>query len=225
MRNMAVKLIVIVGLALTSVSAANYGVADYYYQRAKDTYSAMPVGELSYARELSPVLEDVTRALDLRDTHADALDFKADLLYRSWWLSPDGQYLSQSSFLQQAAALHLTALETRQGWAFSSARLALIYSHQSKLDERFEHWFAEAHRLGLYETRVARSLMIIGLQNWTSLSVNQQELTMDFIRASIEQKPNSPQWIARVLDRYQKRNDVCDFLPDTARKLKACSVF
>jgi hypothetical protein len=100
--------------------------------------------------------------------------------------------------------------------------MALIYSHQAKLDVNFERWFAESHRLGLYETTIARSLMIVGLQNWKRLSGPQRRITMDFIRTSIEQKANSAEAMIILLDSHQKRFDACNTLPDTPRKIKVC---
>jgi len=224
MRTTVAKMILIVVLVLVSVQVAIYGFADYYYQRAKDAYSVMALSELRYARELKPVIAGVTRSLSLRKTHSDALDFKADLLYQSWWLSPDGQFLHQSSLLKQAVALHLKAYELRKDWSFSAARLALIYSHQSKLDKKFDYWFTQAHRLGIYETSIARSLMTVGLTHWEQLSKQQKALTMDFIRTSIEQKANSAKAMAILLDRYRKRGHVCRSLPNTSRKKSMCEI-
>jgi hypothetical protein len=158
----------------------------------------------------------------LRRDAADALDFKADLLYQSWLLSPDAQYLDDSHLLQEALRFHYEALEIRLGWSFSAARLALIYSHQAKLDHNFDRWFVEAHRLGLYETAIARSLMTIGLSNWTRLSGQQKSLTIDFVRTSIEQKANSTAKMKLLLDRYKKRHEACSILAATPRKIKVC---
>lgn len=216
------KLFLIVGLLVGSIWSAKYALADFYYQRAKIAFNSIDIDKLDYARELDGMVEDVDRSLKLRRNAADPLDFKANLLYQSWWLSPDGQYLQNSNLLQGAVRLHEEAQKLRQGWAFSAARLALIYSHQSILDRNFDRWFTESHRLGLYETKIARSLMIIGLRNWAHLSDQQKNLTMDFVRTSIEQKANSAAMMIALLDRYQKRPEVCNVLTDSPRKIKVC---
>lgn len=223
--NLARKLsgvLLIVSLLLFSIWVARYALADFYYQRSKTAYGQLDISALSYSHELDEVVNDINSSLELRRSAADALDFKANLLYQSWWLSPDGQYLDDSLLLQQALLLHLEALEIRRGWAFSAARLALIHSHQAKLDDNFDQWFTEAHRLGLYETSIARSLMVIGLSNWARLSEQQKSLTIDFARASIEQKANSTAKMTAFLDGYQKRWEVCNSLADTPRKIKVC---
>ena len=217
------KLLLIIGLLAVSLWAGKYALADFYYQRAKTAYDSLDLKNLNYSRELDPIIEEVNYSLSLRRDAADTLDFKANLLYQSWWLSPDGQYFQNSRLLQDAVLLHKEAQLLRQGWAFSSARLTLIYSHQAKLDINFNQWFVESHRLGLYETTIARSLMIVGLRNWDRLSALQRNLTMDFVRTSIEQKANSAAMMIRVLDKYQRRGEVCDALLNTARKTRVCA--
>ena len=214
--------LLIVSLLLFSIWIAKYALADFYYERSKTAYEQLDLSTLRYSHELNYVVDDIERSLNLRRNAADALDFKANLLYQSWVLSPDGQYLDDSRLLQEALRFHDEALQLRQGWAFSAARLALIYSHQATLDHNFDRWFIEAHRLGLYETSIARSLMIIGLSNWARLSDQQKDLTIDFARTSIEQKANSTAKLIALLDGYRKRREVCDMLADTPRKIKVC---
>ena len=221
MRRLA-TLLCIVNLSIVAVLSARYALADFYFDRAKRTFNTLNVSQLDYSYELDSLIADINRSLNIRRASANSLDLKADLLYQSWWLSPDGQYFQQSKLLQTAADLHIEASNLRNDWAFSVARLALIYSHQANLDENFAQWFLESHRLGLYETSIARSLMTIGLQNWEQLSVSQKRLTIDFARTSIEQKVNSPQMMILILDRYRRRNEVCNSLPDTPRKIKVC---
>jgi hypothetical protein len=215
-------LLLIAAVLCLSVHVARYALADFYYGRAKTAYNRLDLSQLNYAYELNNLVEDVNRSLRFRRNSADALDFKANLLYQSWWLSPDGQYLQVSQLLQNALLLHEEAQAHRKGWAFSAARMALIYSHQAELDSNFHRWFIESHRLGLYETTIARSLMVVGLQNWEKLSESQQSLTMDFIRASIEQKANSAQAMVILLDGYQLRQEACEALPNTPRKIAVC---
>ena len=216
------KLFLIVGLLVGSIWSVKYALADFYYQRAKTAFDSIDIDKLDYSRELDGIIEDVDRSLRLRRSAVDPLDFKANLLYQSWWLSPDGQYLQASRLLQDAVRLHMEAQEHRAGWAFSAARLALIYSHQRKLDLKFDEWFVESHRLGLYETKIARSLMILGLRNWARLSTQQQSITMDFVGASIEQKANSPRAMIWLLNHFEIRGKACDTLPDTLRKITVC---
>lgn len=222
MQSVIQKLLALIGLLSFSALCAYFGLADFYYQRAKDHYRVLGQSQLSSVKDLNSVMVDVDRSLAVRGSYADALDLKADLLYKSWWLSPDGQYLHQSDYLQEAVRLHLRALKVRKGWVFAISRLALIHSHQQVLDEKFHHWFFESHRLGLNETLIARSLMEVGLLNWERLTYDQRTITLDFIRVSIEQKANSPQSISMVLRRYQKREYVCRELPDSPRKITMC---
>jgi hypothetical protein len=212
----------LIGLGLKSGQLA---ISDYYFETANQRLQALNIDVEKTSRVLQPILNDVDKALYWRRNSAEALDLKADLLYQSWWLSPDGQYFQQSTLLKTAATLHLQALSIRKDWAFSVARLALIYSHQSTLDDRFERWFFESHRLGLYETTIARSLMTIGFQYWPQLSASQRRLTMDFTRVSIEQKANSAESMITFLDSYGKREEVCRTLSNTPRKLRVCEDF
>ncbi len=222
MRTTLVKLSVITVLLALAVLCSRYALADYYYDRAKRAYQSLNQSTLNYSHQLSPVLSDIDKSLTLRQASARSLDFKADLLYQSWVLSPDGQYFHQSDLLQRAAEIHIDALSLRHDWAYSTARLALIYSHQRSFDTEFDRWFHEAHRLGLYETRIARELMNVGLQHWLRLTEAQQELTLDFVRASIEQKANSQQAMIQLLDRYNRRGEACARLPGTPRKELVC---
>ena len=216
------KVLAIAAILSVSLYAARYAAADFFYERAKRSYDSLDISKLQYASELKELKQDVDRSLMLRRGSANALDFKADLQYQSWWLSPDGQYLQDSDLLQNAVTLHMEAQNYRKDWSFSAARLALIYSNQRRLDKRFARWFAQAHRLGLYETTIARSLMVVGLNNWAQLSEAQKRMTQDFVAASIEQKANSPTMMRSVLDSYQLRDVVCASLLNTTRKTKVC---
>ncbi len=220
---MIYRILVIGVLISIALCAGRFAIADYYYENAKLAYEAIDVSRLEYGRELQPLIEQLDKSLKWRRNQVNALDFKANLLYQYWWLSPDAQYLDQSSLLQNAVRLHIEASSLRRNWSYSAARLTLIHSHQSRLDKRFDKWFAESHRLGLYETSIARSLMSIGLQQWRQLSDQQKSYTIDFIRISIEQKSNSPESIALILDRHNMRADVCiSMIEKTLRAEKVC---
>lgn len=223
-RLLVVFFAVVAGATLIYV-CAKYALADYHYERARAIYSNLDAGELNYASELTPVIEQVDRSLMLRGTSANALDFKADMLYQSWWLSPDGQYLNSSKLLQGAESLHFEASKIRKNWSFSVARLALIHSQQRSLEDGFGEWFSKAHQLGVYETRVARSMMLVGLKNWSKLTDQQRTLTVEFVQASIEQKANSPEFIRGVLLRHDKLDFLCSTLNKTARVDAVCKVF
>jgi len=202
-------------------TAARFALADYYYSQAKATFDTLDIDQLEYSYELKPIIDGVERALKLRKT-ADFLDFRGELAYQSWWLSPDGQYFQDSPTLQKAVEYHIEALELRQGWSYSTARLALIYSNQAILDENFEYWITEAHRLGLYEASIAYSLMIVGLLNWDKLSPKLRDITVDFIHTSIEQKSNSPKKLKTILEKFGKHEFVCSKIADTWRKMQVC---
>jgi len=217
-----IRYITISLLLASSVWIARYALSDFYYQRVKTSYSAVDFSSLRYARELSHFIDEIDKSLSLRPTAANSLDLKADLLYQSWWLSPDGQYFQDSKQLQAAAALHNDALQIRKNWVFSIARLALIYSHQAELDEQFDYWFTKSHKLGLYETAIAKSLMQLGLNNWDRLNLKQQSITLDFVASSIEKKSNSAKAMELLLNRYDRLSEVCKRLPNTPRKLSVC---
>jgi len=224
MRTLMLKLAVVIGLIVTSIVCARYALADFYYQNAKDHYGFLSASQSITVKHIKPIMADIDDALKLRASHTDALDFKADLLYQLWWLSPDGQYLHQSDHLQKALKLHLRSNDYRINWAYSAARVALIYSHQPNLDEKFEYWFAKSHRIGLYETAIARSLGELGLQHWPFLTDDQRKLTKDYIRVSIEQKANSPMSMALLLSRYKKHKSICFELPSSVRKDQMCAI-
>ncbi len=200
-----------------------FAVADYYYEQAKDSFDKIDLKTIVRSDELAPHLDAVDKALGWRARHVDALDFKGDLFYQSWLISSDGRYVSDSELLQQAISHHVKALSIRKNWVFSFARLALIYSHQVELDSQFDYWFRESHRLGVNETEVARSLMMVGLKNWKKLSNDQRSLTMDFIEASIEKKSISIRWLSELLQFYELYSRVCAEFRSTPRKDQVCS--
>lgn len=224
MRTLLLKLFVITALVFISALSMRYAIADYYYQSVKDRHQSLGRSNIVTAENIRSLIADIDSALSKRGTHTDALDLKADLLYQLWWISPDGQYLQQSTYLQEALKLHLRSKRYRGDWAYVAARIALIYSQQAFLDEKFSYWFAESHRLGLYETAIARTLAELGLQHWALLTNEQRKFTADYIRVSIEQKVNSPMSMALMLNKYQKHEDLCLELPSTARKDQVCSI-
>lgn len=201
---------------------AKLALADFYYERSLNNFKPLNLEQLEHSSELDSITDDVDRSLALRRSSANTLDLKADLLYQSWWVSPDAQYFNESHLLRSAAALHLEANQHRKGWAFNAARLAVIYSHQRHLEQEFNYWFSESHRLGLYETKVARSMMILGLQHWSQLTPVQQSMTSDFIRTSVEQKSNSLGFISSLLNQHKKREYVCSSSDKTTRMTKMC---
>jgi len=211
--------------ALLCVSAftARYAASDFYYEKAQTSYHALNLEALDSAKPLAAIIDMLDKALDWRSSHADAIDLKADLLFQSWWLSPDGQYVHQSNLLQRAATLHLSSLEYRKDWVYSAARLAMIYSNQPELDKNFSYWFLKSHKLGLYETDVAKSLMHVGLTNWPRLNESQRSMTIDFVRTSIEQKSNSPNSMRQVLTGYAKLDYVCESIKLTSRAKEVCN--
>jgi len=222
MRIPKTEILLIIILLMLSFISMKYALANFYFERAKTSYLQLNGNELEYSYELNPIVDDLEHSLSLRSNSADALDLKADLLYQSWWLSPDAQFLPDSALLQNALELHAEADKYRLGWAFSAARRALIYSNQGNLDNDFDKWFVESHRLGLYEQSLSRSLMILSLQNWKRLTETQKVIALDFIRTSIEQKPNSPERIALLLQKYAQYDDVCHRLRSTPRKDRVC---
>ncbi len=218
----ALVFIVLCSLLFVVVISLRVAIADYYYERSRRAFESIDFSNFDYARELESYFSDINRSLSWRAKNADALDFKANLLYQSWVLSPDGQYLQESDLLQEAVQLHNEALKYRSGWAFSAARLALIYSHQAQLDTHFNAWFTEAHRLGLYETSIAKSLMLMGLENWQKLTQLQRQRVLEFVQVSIEQKSNSADKIKLILKHYNKWQKVCRSLHVSQRMMNVC---
>ena len=217
------RISVTVTVLLITYYSTKYAVADFYFERSQANYSALNLDALESSHQLFGVLDDINNALVLRPNSAKVIDFKADVLYQSWWISPDGQYLQDSTLLQTVVALHIKANKFRQGWAFNASRLAITYSHQRELKQNFDHWFSKSYQLGLYETQVARSMMFLGLENWNKLSATQKTMTLDFIRASIEQKSNSIKSILSVLEQYQQLEQICSPSKKTDRMKLLCN--
>jgi len=202
--------------------SVTWAVSDYYFSRAKDQFNAIDFNQQRYARILNSPMAEVEKALQWRPSNTEAIDFKGDLLYRMWWLSPDGQYLMDSNLLKKAKQMHIKALSTRKNWPFTMARLALIYSHQPQLDENFNIWFSKSFDFGRYETQIARSMMRVGLENWLQLTSQQQTQTVEFIRLSIEQKVNQTRDIKQMLINFDKLQYVCSKLPISIRMQEVC---
>jgi len=213
-----------IAIIFLSVISARFAFADFFYEQATAEYQKLKTDQLVYSNELDTAFQQINVSLQWRRSAADALDFKADLLYQAWWLSPDAQYLNESSLLRDAVSLHEEAAKLRQNWSFSTARLALIHAQQANLTNVFDYWFAESHRLGLYETRIARASMLLGLENWSRLNQANRKRTLDFIAASVEQKANSTAMMVAVLDQYHQRENVCRVLPSTPRLSKVCAL-
>lgn len=217
------KGLIVLGCLILGGIACKFAIADFYYDRAKNLYSSVDVRQSRNADVFLPFLEDLDRALDWRGTHVDALDLKADILYQSWWLSPDAQYFEQSLILQDAARIHKLGLTIRKNWSYSTARLALIYSHEKKLGKEFDRWFVASFQQGLYETDLARLLMGVGLENWKRLSTRQRSITIEFAIVSIEQKANSLRNIRKLLIAHKQLDSVCKETGKTVRSRSVCA--
>jgi len=210
------RLICVTLLIALALKAGQFAISDYYFEQANQRRQALNIDVEKTSRVLLPILRDVEKALYWRPNSAEALDLKADLLYQSWWLSPDGQYFNSSTLLQAADATHKKALKRRKDWSFVIARLALIHAQKPTIDAEFDGWFTKAYELGRYETEIARSLMQIGLQAWPRLSPQQRQQTIEFTRISIEQKSNKPRDIRSILASSNALGLICVELTDGA---------
>lgn len=216
------RLICVTLLIALAFKAGQFAISDYYFEQANQRRQALNIDIEKTSRVLVPILSDVENALYWRPNSAEALDLKADLLYQSWWLSPDGQYFNSSKLLQAADATHKKALIIRKDWSFVIARLALIHAQKPEIDAEFEIWFAKAYELGRYETEIARSMMQIGLQAWSKLNQKQRQQTIEFTRISIEQKINSSKFIQKLLADYGQLEFMCNELPSSRRMQNVC---
>ena len=216
------RLICVALLIALALKAGQFAISDYYFEQAKQRRQALNIDVEKTSRVLLPILREVEKALYWRPNSAEALDLKADVLYQSWWLSPDGQYFNSSKLLQAADATHRKALNIRKDWSFVIARLALIHAQKPAIDAEFETWFAKAYQLGRYETEIARSMMQIGLQAWPRLNPQQRQQTIEFTRISIEQKANSSKFIRALLSDYEQLDFICNELPRSKRMKKVC---
>ena len=174
------------------------------------------------AKSLAAVVRDIDESLKWRKSNAQALDFKATLLYQQWWLSPDAQFFSESKQLREAEKYHLDALKLRHDWSFTLAQLALIHSNKDVLDDQFAYWFSKAYEFGRYEAVIGRSLMEVGLRFWSQLNQSQKEMTVEFTRISIEQKSNSPRAMKVLLTQYGQLAFICSNTKPTERQEKVC---
>ncbi len=203
--------------------AIRFAAADFYFERAKTAYSSTQLNELQRSEMFLPFLRDLESALTWRSSHVDAIDLKADIFYQIWWLFPDAQYYEESSLLQSSIKLHESGLLIRKNWSYSQARMALIFSHGRELGPEFDRWFKSTHKIALYEAGLARSMMTVGLANWPRLSRSQQQITVEFIVASIEQKSNSLSDLKAELTVHKKLGLVCENTGNTERSSQLCA--
>ena len=201
---------------------APLAISDFYYDQAKASFNAIEQSSHNKDNVYRPTFEKLNKSLKWRNTNVEALDLKARVLYQSWWLYPDGQYVYQSKKLQSAIELHKLELKIRRDWSYSAAQLALIYSHQPTVNDDFHYWFSESYRLGRYETGIARSMMNVAFKKWGELNDMQKDQTLEFVRISIEQKANSHIYMKEVLLSYDQFEYVCSILEETPRKNKVC---
>jgi len=211
-------------LFLISLSTVyfKYAVADFYYETAFNKYKEINIDQERETERLLSINDDVDKSLAWRSTASEPLDLKANSLYGQWWVSPDAQFYEESKLLQEANNLIIESLINRKTWSFGYSQLALIHSQKKVLDSEFSQWFAKAYEVGRYETSIARSLMQVGLINWGKITVEEREMTIEFIRISIEQKANSPRFMRKVLLSYGRLDYICNLLMDTERKDKVC---
>ena len=209
----------VVLLLFIAFYAGRFAVADFYLEQASTAYQQANVESVT---QLQTILVDIDKALQWRANSAEALDLKAEVLYQYWWLSPDGQYYSDSSLLQQADHLHKQALKYRNDWSFTLARLAFIHANKPHLDEEFNTWFKRAYELGRYETKIAYSMMLLGFDYWDQFDAIQRQQTIEFARISIEQKANKLTHLKAVFMRHQQWHFICQTLPSTERKETLC---
>lgn len=221
--NVIIRICIFVSLLGLSALCVRYSVSDFYYEAAKKQYNTINVDEERSAEILLPVYQDLERSLSLRHNNPEALSLKANSLYAHWWISPDAQFYENSLLLQEADSLHRDSLKYRKLWSFGFSQLALIHVQKATLDSDFDQWFEAAYEIGRFETSIARSLMQVGMINWTRLTEKQRTLTLDYIRISIEQKANSPGYMRNVLRSYGQLEYVCGLLANTQRKTKVCS--
>jgi len=220
--NLAIRIGICFGLLSLSAYFFKFAAADFYYEQANHQFKSLDIENVRETSSLTQIYDYINESLAWRPNDSEALDLKANILYAHWWISPDGQYYQDSSLLQHANKFHLASLEVREVWSFGFARLALIHSQKALLDPQFESWFSRAYEVGRYETSIARSLMQVGLMNWNQLNEDQQNMTIEFIRLSIEQKANSPRFMKGVLQSYGKLEFVCSQLEYTERKDNVC---
>ena len=223
MRFVIVRWLFVLILLVLIVITTKFAVADFYFDRANNSYKKLNIGQLRSAKFLTPAMKDVDKSLSWRRDNAQTLDLKAVLLYQQWWLSPDAQFFNQSELLRNAEKYHLEALKLRQDWSFTYAQLVFIHSNKRKLDDEFAFWFSKAFEFGRYETAVARSVMEVGFRYWAQLNQSQKDMTIEFARISIEQKSNSPQLMKDIFTQYGLIKLVCEKIEATERKNKVCS--
>ena len=202
-----------------------FSLASYYFNNAEESFKQGVTLELQdQSRAYTNALEQVEYAIKLRPKHAKALDLKGEILYRQWWLKPDGQYFRDSQLLQEAKVFHEKALAVRKEWPFTMLQLTRIEAHKPFLDENFYLRFNQTYEFGRFETVIGLDLMKIGLLRWNELNNDAKTKVVELTNISVQQKRNSLKKIAKELVEVGLFDYMCLKIESSERKQQMCSI-
>ena len=223
MLSSALKALIIFSLSLFSFYSIKFAIAHYYYISAKSKSEKLFLSSEEVNKNTFEDLLGITElSIHYRSRASNTLDFKGDLLYSYWTKYPDGGQLNDSRLLRQALESHGEAAKIRKNWSYSVAKMAVLYSYDNVNNESFRYWYSEAHRLGLYESPIARSMMVLGLENWEELDSKFRSMTSNFTRVVLEHKNNSVSAIKSMVAPYPAFYEVCDSLPRSNKMISVC---
>ncbi len=201
-----------------------FSLTSYYFNNAEDTFKeSLKLEQQEKATAYANALEQIGHVLKLRPKHAKALDLKGELLYRQWWLEPDGQYLSDSKLLQESKKFHEKALTIRKEWPFTMLQLTRIEAHKPSLDNDFYLRFDQTYEFGRFEAAIASDLMKLGILRWKELRQNTKESVVELTNLSVQQKRNSLSEIRKILQGAELQEYMCSRIEKNDRQAYLCN--
>ncbi len=201
-----------------------FSLTSYYFNNAEDLFKQGVESEQQNQLNIyTDALEQVNYAIKLRPKHAKALDLKGELLYRQWWLKPDGQYLGDSPMLQKSKEFHEKALAIRKEWPFTMLQLTRIEAHKPVLDEAFYFRFNQVYEFGRFEAAIALDLMNLGVLRWNELTSDAKEKVVELANLSVQQKRNSLSTIKKTLQAAELQNFMCLRIEKNDRQAYLCN--
>jgi len=217
------KILSLLFLMIVVFFVFRFALAAYIFHDAESLFkNALQLEQSQKSQAFQFALKRVDQALNLRKNQAKALDLKGEILYRQWWLNPDGKSLESSTLLQQSKFFHEKSLAIRPEWPYTLLQLTRIEAHKPSLDEHFFQRFNQAFIYGKFETVIAFDLMRLGLLRWPELTAEAKEKVVEVTSISIQQKRNKLKKLRIILTDAGLYQYMCERVEKNSRQASLC---
>lgn len=211
-------------MAVAVFFVIRFSMAAYVFNDAETIFkNALQLEQSEKSQAYLQALERVDKALKLRSKQAKALDLKGEILYRQWWVKPDGEYLGNSSLLQESKIFHEKALAIRQEWPFTMLQLTRLEAHKARLGDDFYKRFNQTYEFGRFEVVIALDLMNLGLLRWNELNKEAKKKVIELTNLSVQQKRNSLNGVRDSLKKMGLYLFMCSRIEQNDRQADLCN--